>query len=254
MDAQVREADELQRFAARLIAAGPAGVRLLLIGGFRYRLLDGSHRFSADIDYHWDGDLRQKQQALRNYCNRVVLPEAKRLLGYEASASGRTGPDAESPNSAFLDLRFWKAECAVEIPLEITRIVTLDPPAIRTVHGTIYPTVSDADQIEAKILAVLNRVYLQHRDLVDVFLYGDRLRPDSPARLKQKVSALAIPPGAIRQRLQDLDQHTPYHAAAIQKVIDTQVEPPVAEQMNSGGGGQTVLAESLKTIKRVCPR
>jgi hypothetical protein len=51
VNAEIQEADKLQRVVARLIATSPAGVSLLLIGGFRYRLLDNSHRFSVDIDY-----------------------------------------------------------------------------------------------------------------------------------------------------------------------------------------------------------
>jgi len=253
MDMQIQEADKLQRVVAQLIATGPAGVKLLLIGGFRYRLLDNSQRFSVDIDYHWEGDIHQKQEELQSYCKRVVLREVKRLFGYEGSASKRTGPDADSPNAAFIDLRFWKTGRVIEILIEITKIICLDPPTIRTADGTVYPTPSDADLIEGKILAVLNRLYLQSRDFVDICLYGDRLRPDSPERIKQKINALGINPEAIRKRLQDLDQHAPHHASAIQKVIDTQVAPTVAQQLNDGGGGQTILAQSLNYIKRVCP-
>ena len=46
----LQETDKLQRIIARLIATSPAGVNLLLIGGFRYRLLDNSQRFSVDIE------------------------------------------------------------------------------------------------------------------------------------------------------------------------------------------------------------
>jgi len=45
-----QEVDRIQRLVAKAIAISPAGVNLLLIGGFRYRLLDHSHRFSVDID------------------------------------------------------------------------------------------------------------------------------------------------------------------------------------------------------------
>lgn len=51
MNTELQEVDKLQRAVARLIAASPAGVSLLLIGGFRFRLLDNSHRLSVDIDY-----------------------------------------------------------------------------------------------------------------------------------------------------------------------------------------------------------
>ena len=109
MQIQIQETDKLQRLVARLVATNPAGVNLLLIGGFRYRLLDHSHRFSVDIDYHWAGDLAAKQREVLALCQRVILTQAHRELGYEGSASIRTGPDADSPSAKFIDLRFRKA-------------------------------------------------------------------------------------------------------------------------------------------------
>ena len=248
-----QETDKVQRVIARIVATSPAGVNLLLIGGFRYRLLDNSQRFSVDIDYHWGGNLEVKQQELLALCRRVTLGQVRRELGYEGSVSVRTGPDADSPNAKFVDLRFWKGNTHIEIPLEVTRILCLDPSIIRTASGTVHPTPSDADLIESKVIAVLNRLFLQHRDLVDIFLYGDRLRPDSPARLKQKLAKLELRPETFAKRLKDLQQNPDYHAAAIQKVIDEQVESTVAQQINSGGGGRAVLEAALNLILRVCP-
>src|SRR5271157_881980 len=115
MNIEIQETDKLQRLVARLIARSPAGVNLLLIGGFRYRLLDNSQRFSADIDYHWGGDLEAKQRELLSLCRRVVLGQLRRELSYEGSVSARTGADADSPNARFIDLRFWKGDLRVEI-------------------------------------------------------------------------------------------------------------------------------------------
>ena len=253
MQTKTQETDRLQRVVARLVAISPAGVNLLLIGGFRYRLLDNSQRFSVDIDYHWGGDLEAKQRELLALCRRVILGQVRRELGYEGSVSVRTGPDADSPNARFVDLRFWKSDVHVEIPLEVTRILCLDPSIIRTASGTVHPTPSDADLIESKVIAVLNRIFLQHRDLVDIFLYGDKLRPDSPARLKQKLAKMELRPETVAQRLKDLQGNREYHAAAIQKVIDEQVESTVAQQMNSGGGGRAVLDSALNLILKVRP-
>lgn len=248
-----QEADKLQRAVARLVARSPAGVNLLLIGGFRLRLLDQSQRLSVDIDYHWGGDLEAKQQELLSLCRRVILGQVKRELGYEGSVSLRKGPDADSPTAKFLDLRFWKGDLAVEIPMELTQILCLDPPIIRTVEGTVHATPSDADLIESKIIAIFNRVFLQHRDLVDLFLYGDKLRADSPERLKQKFARLRISSESISQRLADFRENSAYHAAAIQKVIVEQMDPTVAQQMNAGGGGKTVLEATLNLLVRTCP-
>lgn len=51
VQANRQETDRLQRVVARLVATSPPGVNLLLIGEFRYRLLDNSQRFSVDIAY-----------------------------------------------------------------------------------------------------------------------------------------------------------------------------------------------------------
>jgi len=225
-----QETDRLQRVVARLVATSPAGVNLLLIGGFRYRL----------------------QRELLSLGRRVILGQVYRELGYEGSVSARTGPDADSPNARFLDLRFWKGNIHLEIPLEVTRILCLDPSIIRTASGTVHPTPSDADLIESKVIAVLNRMFLQHRDLVDIFLYGDKLRPDSAARLKQKLTKMELRPETVAQRLKDLQEHREYHAKAIQKVIEEQVESTVAQQMSSGGGGRAVLDSALNLILKVC--
>ena len=252
MRTELKEADRLQRLVANSIARSPAAVKLLLIGGFRYRLLDGSQRFSVDIDYHWGGDLGAKQRELLSLSRRTILGQVRRELGYEGSASARTGLDADSPNVKFIDLRFWKADAHVEIPLELTQIVCLDPPTIRTAGGTVHATPSDTDLIESKIIAVLNRLFLQHRDLVDVFLYADKLQPDSPARLKQKLMQIQLPAETVVRRLKDLQDNQSYHATAIQKVIDEQMETTAAHQMNAGGGGKTVLDSVLNALTRVC--
>jgi hypothetical protein len=250
---ELQEADRLMRIVARLVATSPAGVNLQLIGGFRYRLLDGSQRFSVDIDYHWEGDLDAKQQELLRLCRRVILRQIGLQKGYQGSASVRTGPDADAPNARFIDLRFWRGANQIEIPIEITRIVCLDAPTIRTADGTVHATPSDADLIESKVIAVLNRIFLQHRDLLDLFLYGDRLRPDSPARLKSKLAPLRLGAEAVARRLQDLGENREYHAGAIQKVINEQMDPVVAQQINAGGGGRAVLESALSRILRVCP-
>ena len=85
-----QEIEQVQRTIARIIATSPAGINLLLIGGFRFRLLDHSQRFSADIDYHWGADLDQKQQELLQVCKRLILGQVRRQLGYEASAGWTT--------------------------------------------------------------------------------------------------------------------------------------------------------------------
>jgi hypothetical protein len=52
--------------------------------------------------------------------------------------------------------------------------------------------------------------------------------------------------------LKDLEENRQYHATAIQKVIDQQMEATVAQQMNAGGGGRTVLDSALNRLLQVC--
>jgi len=244
--------ERIQRLAARLVATSPAGLNLFLIGGFRYRLLDQSARLSLDIDYHWEGDLDEKQQELQRLCRRALLARVRRELGYEGRVDLPKGPDVESANVRLVELRFWKASAVgsqIEVPLEITRIICLDPTTVRTAEGVVYPTPSDTDLIEGKILAVFNRIFLQHRDLVDLFLYGDRLAKNSPGRLKDKLKRLQVDTRSVQRRLRDLEQNAGYHARVVQGILDTQVDLVVAAQIKTGGGGRAVFARALQLIQ-----
>ena len=237
-----------------LIAKSRPGVHLRLIDGLRYRLLDNSQRLSTDIAYDCEIPLEERQNELVEFCRRVVVREVKRLLGYDGHAAARTGPDAESTKAKFVDLRFWKPGISVEVPVEITNIARLDPPSVRTVGGTVFSTTSDADVTEGKVLAVFNRTFLQHRDLVDIFLFENQFLPDSAARLQQKFELLQLPPESVYRRLQDLAEHSDYHAQSIQKVIDQQMEPGAADQINRAGGGKMVLTRVLAVLQRLCGR
>jgi len=83
-------------------------------------------------------------------------------------------------------------------------------------------------------------------------LYADKLQPDSSARLKKKLVKLKLPVETVKRRLEDLQENQRYHASAVQKVIDEQMETTVAKQMNAGGGGRTVLNSVLAVLLRVC--
>jgi hypothetical protein len=248
--------EELQRLVARTVATHPAGRNLLLIGGFRYRFLDHSVRASDDIDYHWAGDLAEKQRELLDLFDRRLLPEVRRRLGLECLAGLAGGADADSPFVRIVELSFWKMDSGlgrIEIPVELTRIACADPVAIRTADGTIYPTVSDADMVESKVIAIFNRLQLRHRDLVDVFLFRNQLRTDSASRLAAKSKDLAIPGSAITERMADFRNHQAYHARALQDVVDAQLEPAAAAQIRDVGGGVGILSETLRVLESLFP-
>jgi hypothetical protein len=236
---------------ARVVATHPAGRNLALIGGFRYRFLDNSVRTSDDIDYHWSGDLEQKQEELVKLFNRVLLPEVRRRVGYDGSAAPLHGPDADSPAVSTVNLAFWGAgveQSRIEIPVEITRLICADPVTVRTAQGTIHATASDADMIEGKIVAIVNRVTLRHRDIVDLYLFRDSLLTDSRQRLQSKLETLGITAAVVARRLSDLQQHRAYHARATQAVIDTQLETVAADQLNDCGGGELVLSSAMEVL------
>ena len=244
--------DAIQKAIVRMIATSPTGHDLILIGGFRYRFIDRSVRTSQDIDYHWAGDLEEKQHELVNLFRKRLLPALRRQFGFEGSANPATGPDTESTAVKIVIVSVWKEGVPysrVEIPVEVTRILHADRTEIRTVDGAIYPTFSDADMAESKIVAVFNRHKMEHRDLVDIFLFGNRLVAESPARLTKKLKALKITSVAVQERLNDLDRHAAYHAKAIQAVIDMQLDPDAAKSIRSAGGGAVVLKQALATIR-----
>lgn len=254
MATHATDVETLQKLAARIIATHPAGRNLLLIGGFRYRLLDHSVRTSDDIDYHWMGDLVEKQAELLELLQRKLIPEARRLLGYDGSVAPHQGPDADSPVVRIVDLAFWKQGVAysrIEIPIEITRIMCSDPVHIRTVEGTIYATASDADMVESKIIAILNRHYLRHRDIVDLFLFQDELHVDARKRLEAKIAELGIQAEVIQKRIEDLRSHSGYHAKATQAIIDSQLDPVAAAQIGDAGGGTLVLSTVLTILEKL---
>ncbi|MBI3987433.1 MAG: hypothetical protein HY343_10960 [Lentisphaerae bacterium] len=249
---QTAVTDKIQQAVARLVATSSAGHNLPLIGGFRYRFLDRSVRTSRDIDYHWSGDLGKKQQELIKLFRKRLLPGIQRQLGYEGRADPATGPDAESPAVCTVALSFWKSDVEfsrIEIPVEITRVVCADPVEVRTVDGIIYPTLSDVDLIESKIIAVFGRRLMEHRDLLDIFLFAGKLAPDSPKRLKRKMKALAIVGEDIRKRLDDLKTHAAYHTKAIQAIVDSQFDPEAAGNINGTGGAKMIQNKVLGIIR-----
>lgn len=244
MPTQAAARNDIQLLIARLVATSPAGHNLLLAGGFRYRLLDQSTRASDDIDYHWSGDLVAKQQELLVLFRKRLLPAVRRQFGFEGQADVARGPDADSPAVKTVLLAFWKptvGSSRIEIPVEVTRVTCADPMTLRTVDGVVYTTLSDADQIESKIISILSRPFLQHRDLVDCFLFASHLRPDSSARLGQKLKTLKIPRADIKKRIADLEHAHGYHGKSIARVIEAQLDPEAARNITDAGGARRVL-------------
>lgn len=244
--------EAIQRATARLLARSPTGRGLCLIGGFRYRLLDGSARASRDIDYHWEGNLDEKQAEVVSALRRRLLPLVKREYGYDGSAEPAAGPEAESSNLRTVKLAFWRLDVAgsrIEIPVDITRIVCLDAATVRTADGVVYPTRSDADLIESKVIALLGRVWVEHRDFLDVYLLANHMAPDAPVRLREKCARLGIAGELAAKRLREFTEHPDRHIRGIEAVMEDQLDPDAATNIRDGGGAPVVLDAVVNLLR-----
>jgi hypothetical protein len=129
--------------AAKILATHAAGRGLCLVGGFRYRLLDGSARASLDLDYHWDGDLASKQTEIAEVLRGKLLPEVQRHVGLAGDVRLAAGPTADSAVVRTVELAFYhmaESGSRIEIPVDILGLARLDPPIVRTVEGTVFLT------------------------------------------------------------------------------------------------------------------
>lgn len=255
MDVQPLETLEaLQRMVARLVATSPAGEGLRLVGGMRYRLLDGSCRTSLDIDYHWDGDLEAKRDEILALFEKKLLPEVRRRLGHDGAAEPLMGPDADSPSVKTIALWACRLDVPgsrIELPVDVTRIACLDPPVARTIGGTVYLTASDADMAESKVIALVERVFTQDRDLLDLFLFQSALPPDARTRLKKKLSRLAVAGKGVEKRLEALRAGAGVRARGVDRIIEEQVDGPAAANLKAAGGGKVICATVLALLRKL---
>ena len=244
--------ERIQTLAATIIATHPVGHQLCLIGGFRYRLLNASARASADIDYHWEGDLQRKQAEIVDVLRSRLLPDVKRLKGYDGGIQPATGPEAESPAVRIIEMAFYRVAepgSRIEIPIEITNVARLDAPVVRTISGTVFLTVSDADMIESKILAFLNARFCRVRDVLDIFLFQDALQSDASARLSQKLEILALPlVGAIAQ-LDRFETNRAIHVREIERLLGEQVAPAVTANLRAAGGPAMIWDSVMRLLR-----
>jgi len=249
--AEQRQIEPIQQAVARLLATSAPGHDLWLIGGFRYRFLDQSARISQDIDYHWDGDLAQKQAELVTLFQKRLLPDIKRRFALDGDVRPAIGPDADSPSARIVELAFWRPGVAysrMEVPVEITRIVCLDPSIARTANGVVYRTASDADLAESKVIALMNRRVVEHRDLCDLFLFSNHFIPAAADRLQRKFAILQIRHEVISARLADLRGNKAYHTKALGEVIAGQLDEAAAANINAAGGAAIVLDAVLSLL------
>ncbi len=243
--------EAIQQRIVTLIATHPAGHQLCLIGGYRLRLLDQSQRLSMDIDYHWDGDLAEKQAEIHALLTRRLLPEIPTRWGYEGQLRLATGPEADSPFVKTVEVVCFRVRPSpdrIVIPVEVTSIPCADPPIVRTRSGTVFLTASDADMVESKVLALFCRAFMQARDLVDLFLYADRLTEAASERLRVKFERLGLGPEVRQRQAAQWRANRAVHVRAIDAVIHDQVEPDTAAQLRTAGGGALIFDAVMQVL------
>jgi len=246
--------EEIQQMIVRMLATNPAGRNLFLIGGFRYRFLDGSVRRSMDIDYHWEEDLVEKQEEIIALFKRKLLPNVKRRFNLDGDIFPGRRIEDQSEQVKIVELVFYcigSKFARIEISVDITVADSLDPPEVRTAEGVIYPTLSDADLIENKVIAIMNRIFIQARDMLDIFLFQSSFLPESPRRIKEKLKHLSIKPESAKQKLEKIEGNRVIYVNALKKIIEEQVESPAAENLRSAGGAPFVFDQVLKILKRL---
>jgi hypothetical protein len=244
--------ESIQKLVVQVLAMNPPGEGLCLIGGFRYRLLDASCRRSLDLDYHCPGDLKKKQAEVVALLRKKLLPIVRERMGYDGSVNPATGPDADSAAVKTLEVAVWQLNGPlgrITIPVDITRIPCADKPIVRTVDGVVYLSASDADMVESKVLAMFLRPYFQERDMVDVFLFQDKFRPDSPGRMRKKLSGLAMPKARVSEMLKKIVEDRKYHVRNIEGIIRDQIDAPAAANMKKAGGAAMIFDHVLQILE-----
>jgi hypothetical protein len=105
--------------------------------------------------------------------------------------------------------------------------------------------------IESKILACLDRPFFQIRDVLDIFLFQDALKPDSPVRLSQKLSELALTPAKAIERLDRLAKNRTVHVRGIERLLDEQVNPPVTANLRAAGGAAMIWDSVMRLLYKI---
>jgi hypothetical protein len=206
------------------------------------------------VDYHWEGDLEEKQTQMAAVLLRELLPRVKEEFGYDGTVSPARGPGEDSPDVKTVSIRLYRMDMPgsrIEIPVDITRIQRLDEPVVRTKDGTVFLTLSDRDMIEGKVLAVCNRLFSEIRDLVDIFLFEDYLGEDSPGRIRAKLENASLGQQAGRASVEKLSDSRRRHVAAIQEILDAQMAPQAADRIREGGGAGMLFDRVMGLLRKL---
>jgi len=246
-----RVSELVQKLAVQVLATHPAGEGMCLIGGFRYRLLDAGCRRSLDIDYHWPGDLAAKQAEIVALFRRKLVPLVRTRLGLNGDVRAATGPESESPAVRIVEVAVWRpgAELGrITIPVDITRIPCADRAIVRTVDGVVYLSASDADMAESKIIALFARRHPEERDMLDLFLFQDKLPGDSAGRVDHKLRQIGVSKAAMEETWRRMVASREYHIRMIEAIVREQVDPVPAANLRAAGGGAMIFDRVMEIV------
>lgn len=246
--------EKIQRLAVRVVGQNAAGRGLVLVGGLRFRLVDGSGRMSLDLDYHCPDDLGARQVRLVALFRERLLPVVRTRLGCDGRVAAAVGPDSENPLLRTVELVLWKPGVAgsqIVMPVDLFRMPCLDRPQARTVDGAVCLVASDGDMIESKALAIVGRTFVAARDFVDFFLFSHMLEANAKDRLARKLRDAGSDCRRACVRLGELEAARAPHVRAIAATIEGQVDSAQAASLELAGGANMVFDQCIVTLRQL---
>jgi len=94
----------------------------------------------------------------------------------------------------------------------------------------------------------MTRVYLQDRDLLDLYLFRDFLLPESAKRLQQKMEMLHIHPDELSNLIGSLQKKRSVHLKNLDKIIDERVDKNMQSVIRMTGEGVVSIFNSVLEI------
>ncbi len=241
---------DIQKHFISMLFKVPASEGLALIGGARLYFLNKSSRFSNDLDYHFDNDLKVKKAEIINFINNDFIPFLKRSFSINARIIPNH-PEEENDNLRVIHLFFSITKKKFDLPIELTKIIYFDKKNIESFEGTIVSTLSNADIIEGKITAFFSRYYFQARDLVDIWFFKNFLIKESPKRINKKLALLNINKKDVEKKLKDLKNNKDYYIKQIKEVFKSQVLKSVTRQIEHSSGYEKIINDLTGIFKKL---
>lgn len=196
--------------------------------------------------------MEKKQGEIASLLRKKLLPLLRERLGYDGSVAIATGPEADAPFVRTVAVAVWQSGGApgrITMPIDVTRIVCLDKPIVRTVDGVIYLSASDADMAESKVVALFARQSVAERDMVDVFLFQDRFLADSAGRARRKLGAVRLTEEAVAAALKKFAADRALHVRNINAIIAGQLDPQAAANIRKAGGAAMVFDQVMSILE-----